>query len=104
MPELIGTTWRTPATALAPVASKDLALPPKTGQRATVAISIPATLMSMPYTAEPSTFGGFSSRLTRLPISLKSLGSLSFGLGGTGTRSEEHTSELQSRVDLVCRL
>src|SRR5207247_10159796 len=26
------------------------------------------------------------------------------GLGNTATRSEEHTSELQSRVDLVCRL
>src|SRR5699024_12661857 len=24
--------------------------------------------------------------------------------GGTGSRSEEHTSELQSRFDLVCRL
>src|SRR5438105_11081433 len=24
--------------------------------------------------------------------------------GGAGARSEEHTSELQSRVDLVCRL
>src|SRR5690349_2553140 len=28
----------------------------------------------------------------------------SFTLGGTGGRSEEHTSELQSRRDLVCRL
>src|SRR5438105_391259 len=26
------------------------------------------------------------------------------GAGPTGCRSEEHTSELQSRVDLVCRL
>src|SRR5207247_7854533 len=26
------------------------------------------------------------------------------GVFGTHTRSEEHTSELQSRVDLVCRL
>src|SRR5207249_6583778 len=27
-----------------------------------------------------------------------------FGIGGRGVRSEEHTSELQSRFDLVCRL
>ena len=26
------------------------------------------------------------------------------GAGGTNTRSEEHTSELQSRLHLVCRL
>src|SRR5207247_11144121 len=26
------------------------------------------------------------------------------GVAGVGARSEEHTSELQSRVDLVCRL
>src|SRR5205085_12609945 len=28
----------------------------------------------------------------------------SFGLGATQTRSEEHTSELQSQSNLVCRL
>src|SRR5207249_8942275 len=28
----------------------------------------------------------------------------SFGFGGHNVRSEEHTSELQSRFDLVCRL
>src|SRR5207249_8264481 len=27
-----------------------------------------------------------------------------FSIAGSGTRSEEHTSELQSRFDLVCRL
>src|SRR5207247_10866124 len=31
-------------------------------------------------------------------------GSLTCGLEGSQSRSEEHTSELQSRVDLVCRL
>src|SRR5699024_11810485 len=32
------------------------------------------------------------------------LGSYSFGLDSCNFRSEEHTSELQSRFDLVCRL
>src|SRR5207249_7211980 len=71
-PESIWTTWRTPSTPFAWVASNCFTLPPNTGQRATVATSMPGTLMSMPYTAEG--------------------------------RSEEHTSELQSRFDLVCRL
>src|SRR5438105_10305973 len=31
-------------------------------------------------------------------------GARAHGLAGAGVRSEEHTSELQSRVDLVCRL
>src|SRR5204863_7898258 len=53
--------------------------------------------------ALPSTLPGVSRRLTRVPTSRKSLGSLSGTSVGTG-RSEEHTSELQSRRDLVCRL
>src|SRR5690349_23002647 len=35
---------------------------------------------------------------------LQSMRRLVFGLGFTQVRSEEHTSELQSRRDLVCRL
>src|SRR5699024_12150911 len=31
-------------------------------------------------------------------------GDMDFKVGGTHKRSEEHTSELQSRFDLVCRL
>src|SRR2546422_5843839 len=31
-------------------------------------------------------------------------GRLTYKVGETGTRSEEHTSELQSRLHLVCRL
>src|SRR2546428_4503138 len=31
-------------------------------------------------------------------------GRTAHGVGGEGVRSEEHTSELQSRSDLVCRL
>src|SRR5690606_42151655 len=37
------------------------------------------------------------------PISLLTI-SLMIALGGLGFRSEEHTSELQSRENLVCRL
>src|SRR5207247_5272775 len=40
-----------------------------------------------------------ASRSTRLVVS-----PLSFHASGSCARSEEHTSELQSRVDLVCRL
>src|SRR5207247_8552051 len=32
------------------------------------------------------------------------VGDVAIGGDAVGTRSEEHTSELQSRVDLVCRL
>src|SRR5438105_9365728 len=37
----------------------------------------------------------FGSRLEERPVAIEA---------GTEPRSEEHTSELQSRVDLVCRL
>src|SRR5258707_9640588 len=38
------------------------------------------------------------------PISRKALGDASMGRAGKQRRSEEHTSELQSRQYLVCRL
>src|SRR6202023_4162333 len=44
----------------------------------------------------------FRSRRTGRPDSL--IGSMGFGPMGFGSRSEEHTSELQSPMYLVCRL
>src|SRR5256886_13580274 len=88
----------TPGTAFALVASKLFTLPPKTGERATTATSKPGAFTSIPNCALPSTLGGVSSRFTRVPRIFQSFGSLS------GTRSEEHTSELQSQSNLVCRL
>src|SRR2546421_2325108 len=50
----------------------------------------------------------FGSRERRRRIALLfflgNAGHLPFGLAHRGDRSEEHTSELQSRSDLVCRL
>jgi hypothetical protein len=54
-PFVTSTTSFTPLIRLAAVASKDLTLPPKTGQRSIEAISMPGTTTSMPKTAEPLT-------------------------------------------------
>src|SRR5256884_7534787 len=43
-------------------------------------------------------------KLLRLGLDLADDGSLTKLLGSTEIRSEEHTSELQSRLHLVCRL
>ena len=49
-----------------------------------VAILRPGMRTSMPYCALPLTLSGVSSRLTDLPISLKSLSALSLGFCGAG--------------------
>ena len=92
-PRSISTTFRTPGTAFAPVASIVFALPPKTGGRATTATSIPGSVMSSPKTAVPSTFDGVSSRFVGLPMSLKSLGSLSATSFGGDSRDARSTSD-----------
>src|SRR2546422_5674732 len=43
-------------------------------------------------------------RSDRLPPEARDLRDLETALGARGGRSEEHTSELQSRLHLVCRL
>src|SRR5207247_7789182 len=43
-------------------------------------------------------------RWLRIPVIVGRCGQLPVVLGSAPARSEEHTSELQSRVDLVCRL
>jgi len=57
-------------------------LPPKTGECATWATSIPGTFTSMPKMPVPFTLYGLSSRLVGLPISLNVLGSFNVGLAG----------------------
>ena len=79
------TTWRTPLTAFALPSSRRASLPPNTGQAATVAILMPGILTSMPNSALPFTLSGLSRRLAGVPISVKSFGSLSATLSGTGS-------------------
>jgi hypothetical protein len=81
-PRSIATTCRTPGTAFALSAFTRFTLPPKTGGRATSAISIPGTCTSRPKTALPLVLSGVSSRGVALPISLKSLGSFKATLRG----------------------
>ncbi len=61
------------------------ALPPNTGDAATVATFMPGTFTSMPYTAVPLTLPATSSRLAGVPMMRKVLGSLSLTLVGTGS-------------------
>src|SRR3712207_8261039 len=53
-------------------------------------------------------FGGYARQielsLARVEATLPGLRELAIGGTAVGTRSEEHTSELQSRQYLVCRL
>src|SRR5690625_3347120 len=63
------------------------------------------SLMSIPFfilAAELMRIGGLSDRLIDLAKSI--IGWVPGGLAAAGVRSEEHTSELQSRGHLVCRL
>src|SRR5690606_40862050 len=59
---------------------------------------------------DPGFFDGIGDRLDRLEVSGAGNGKARFDdvdshfLQGFGDRSEEHTSELQSRENLVCRL
>jgi len=71
--------------ALALLSSRLATLPPNTGLSASVAIFSPGSRTSMLYTAVPFTFAGVSSRFAGVPISLKSLGSLSATFSGTGS-------------------
>src|SRR5215469_15679642 len=76
-------------TALAELASKLCSLPPKCGQRATTANSIPGTRTSMPNAALPSTLLGMSTRGTDLPITRNSEGDFKAIASALGTGSFE---------------
>ena len=78
------TTRFTPGTASAGLSSKPVTEEPSTGARATTAISTPSVCASIPNPAVPFTLPLRSSRLTGLPMSLKSFGSLSVTFSGTG--------------------
>ena len=79
------TTLRTPGTAFASVASNDFTLPPKTGGRATTAVSRPGNCTSMPNCARPVIFSGVSRRLVGFPMIFQSFGSLSGTVFGAGS-------------------
>src|SRR5690606_40692368 len=53
-----------------------------------------------PGTGDPGKAGGVPLDITALPLDDKT----TYELFARGDRSEEHTSELQSRENLVCRL
>jgi hypothetical protein len=55
-----------PVILFAALSSTSLSLPPATGQAATVTISRPGTIASMPKRASPQTLTRLSSRLERL--------------------------------------
>jgi hypothetical protein len=67
-------------------------LPPKTGQAATVAIFMPGSFTSMPYSAVPFTLPAASMRLTGVPMRRKSFGSFSATLSGTGNAAALSTN------------
>src|SRR5262245_11115330 len=79
------TTLCMPLIVFALLSSTLASLPPNTGQAATKANFIPGTLTSMPNFAVPLTLSGASRRLADVPISLKSFGSLSGMLRGSGS-------------------
>ncbi len=70
--------------AIALLSSTLASFPPKTGQAATVANFMPGIIASMPNLALPFTLSGVSRRLAGVPMSVKSLGSFSATLSGTG--------------------
>src|SRR2546428_10367355 len=55
-------------------------------------------------TVQPTTSDGMARQLTRTSSPTVSALSIVNRRSGRDSRSEEHTSELQSRSDLVCRL
>src|ERR1051326_740744 len=84
-PEESFTTCLTPGTCFAATSSQLLAEPPNTGQRATTATSRPGVSTSMPNPAVPRTLSARSSLGTRVPMYLKSFGSLRVTLSGAGS-------------------
>jgi len=73
-------------------ASKLFTLPPNTGESLIAALSMPGSLMSIPYTALPTTLSGVSSRFTPLPAIFQSFGSLSgISFGGSSLAAASAT-------------
>ena len=71
----------------------DLTVPPNSGARFSSATSMPGISTSIVNSAVPSHFAATSTRGTRLPMSLKSFGSLSCTVSGTGRAAAFFTSE-----------
>lgn len=79
-------------TRSAAASSTDRTLPPNAGDIASAAIFMPGTSTSMPNIARPFTLSGVSSRLARVPMSLKSFGSFNGTLAAAGTGSDAAAS------------
>ncbi len=79
------TTLTTPGTAAAALASKALTVAPNCGGRLSSATNMPGNATSNVNCAVPLTLAGTSTRGTLRPMSLKSFGSLSVTLSGTGS-------------------
>src|SRR5699024_11779017 len=73
-------------------------------QRACLRPATEASGRAGPQPARSSTAEQHSPQQIVEGTSGRAQGRLGGGLDGSGIRSEEHTSELQSRFDLVCRL
>jgi hypothetical protein len=91
-------------TAFAFVASKDLTVAPNRGGCATTAVSMPGRCTSWVKIALPLVLSGESLRGARLPMSLKSLGSLSRTSAGTPSRAAAFASwpKLAWRLEAEC--
>ena len=99
-----GTTWVTPFTRRAAVASNDFTVAPKRGGRAMSAVSIPGSARSIVNCADPSVFALPSTRRSSLPTSLKSLGSFSVTWAG-GVRAaafDASSPNVARRPDGAC--
>jgi hypothetical protein len=91
-PEGTWATVFTPGTARARSASTCLTVAPKTGGRATRAVSMPGSVASIPKVASPVTFAWLSRRRVALPMSFHSDGGLRGGSAGTGMVAARSTS------------
>src|SRR5258708_4040572 len=90
----MGNTSRTPGTCFALAASNFASLPPKTGQRAITAYSMPGMRESIPNFAPPVDLAAASKRLRSWPIIVKSSGFFSGTVlrSGTGSLAASPTS------------
>ena len=92
-PDGICSTAFTPRSLRAPVASNFFTFPPKTGGRATTAVSIPGRCTSRPNCAAPFAFDGVSNRRVGFPISVNAFAFLSGTSAGAVSLAAVSASE-----------
>src|SRR5690606_39802348 len=71
---------------------------------AVASIKTPREVFDLNLIPSEITFQSYNYMLDRIPVARSLFNSFVFAGGVTLIRSEEHTSELQSRENLVCRL